>query len=260
MNFFFHTNSDKYKSKITIPKFQNCGAVDKNLDLFSANIINNEWIVNKIECNETSHFWTVTCQNNDNEIYFIASELEASLIQQENKLIALNNFTTTSPDYRANLEIKNTLGGFSSYQSEYPHGMTTRLASLYTECGNLTFDQSNSVGIFIKNIYFEPIHDSFPIFLYDDLEERIINTFDISLNNTNFIDLTQYKERLANCFLFAPKFMGVPIYVVEHSDGGLSFEHTHPPTESIAGADRFNLIKGAKERANEKISQTSFSQ
>ena len=259
MNFFFHTNSDKYKSTITIPKFQNCGMVcKKNVSLFSANIIKNEWIVSKVECTEESHFWTVICRNNENEIYFIASEQEASLIQKKNKLIDLNNFTTTSPDYRANLEIKNAVGGFSSYQSDYPYGMTTRLGSLYTECGNLTFDQSNSVGIFIKNIYFEPIQDSFPIFLYDDLEQEVIITFDISLNRTNFIDLTQYKERLANCFLFAPKFIGAPIYVVEHSDEGLSFEHTHPPTESIAGEDRFNLIKGIKERANEKISKASF--
>lgn len=232
--------------------------VDKNLSLFSANIINNEWVVSKVECNETSHFWTITCRNNENEIYFISSERNASLIQKENKLIDLNNFTNTSPEYRANLEIKNSLGGFSSYQSDYPYVMTTRLASLYTECGNLTFDQSNSVGIFIKNIYFKPIQDSFPIFLYDDLEQEVIITFDISLNSTNFIDLTKYKERLTNCFLFAPKFIGVPIYVVEHPDGGLSFEHTHPPTESIAGEDRFNLIKNIKERANEKISQASF--
>ena len=254
MNFFFHTNSDKFKSTITIPKFQNFGMVNKKRSLFSANIINNEWIVSKVECTETSHFWTVICRNNENEIYFIASELEASLIQRENKLIDVNNFTNTSPDYRANLEIKNSVGGFSSYQSEYPYGMTTKLGSLYTECGNLTFDQSNSVGIFIKNIHFEPIQDSFPIFLYDDLDQEVIKTFEISLNRTNFIDLTQYKERLADCFLFAPKFIGAPIYVVEHSDGGLSFEHTHPPTESIAGGEKFNLIKGLKERANEKIS------
>lgn len=83
-------------------------------------------------------------------------------------------------------------------------------------------------------------------------------TFDIFLNRTNFIDLTHHKERLSNCFLFAPKFIGAPIYVVEHSDGGLSFEHTHPPTESIAGVERFNLIKDLKGRANEKISQASF--
>jgi hypothetical protein len=226
--------------------------------LFSANIIKNKWIVSKVECTETSHFWTVISKNNENEIYFIASEQEALLIQKENKLLDVNNFTTTIPMYRANLEIKNALGGFSSYQSEYPYGMTTRLGSLYSECGNLIFDQSRSVGVFIKNINFEPIQDSFPIFLYDDLKQEVIMNFDISLNRTNFIDLTKYKELLANCFLFAPKFIGIPIYVVEHFDGGLSFEHTHPPTESIAGPKRFSLIKGIRERANEKIFKTSF--
>ena len=49
-------------------------------------------------------------------------------------------------------------------------------------------------------------------------------------------------------------FLGIPIYVVEYNDGGLSFEHTHPPHEAISGIDRFKLVNRLKGIANEKIS------
>lgn len=52
---------------------------------------------------------------------------ENSLNSNYNKireeLIPIDNYTKTFPDFRCNLKIKNKIGGFSSYQSEYPFEM-----------------------------------------------------------------------------------------------------------------------------------------
>ena len=158
------------------------------------------------------------------------------------------------PDFRANLMIENQAGGFSSYQSEYPFRMTTRLASLYSDCSTLTFERSTSVGVFIRNIYFEPIHKEIPLFLYDDLKKEVVEKFSVFTNKTTYIDLTKFRKQLSSCFLFAKNFMGVPIYVVEYSDGGISFEHTHPPHSSIGSDDRFQIVNNLKGKAIEKVS------
>ena len=46
------------------------------------------------------------------------------------KLKNFNNFTDTSPAFRANLKIYLDKGGFSSYQSEYPYNMITKRGSV----------------------------------------------------------------------------------------------------------------------------------
>lgn len=255
MNFFFHTKAKDFQSLLTIPKFQNSGVFADNLNLFNANIVDNKWSVEETSCVEDPFFWTIDCKDGDDrKIYFLATEKEASLIEKRNKLCDLNHFTETIPDYRANLMIKNSVGGFSSYQSEYPFIMTTKLGTLYSDCGMLTSEKCKSVGIFVKNIYMEPIYRDIPFYLYDDLSGKVISTFKLSLNETNFIDLTDFKDILSHCFLFAKNYLGVPIYVIEYEDGNLSFEHTHPPHASIGGSERFSLVNRLKGVANEKIS------
>lgn len=81
----------------------------------------------------------------------------------------------------------------------------------------------------------------------------MLDVFAVCLNETRYIDLTQYKTDLTGCFLYAKKFIGIPIYVVEYTDGNISMEHTHPPHESIGGPHRFDLVKDLKNEAELKI-------
>ena len=61
--------------------------------------------------------------------------VDASIIRSNglDKLTKFNNFTSTSPAFRCNLEISSDKGGFSSYQSEYPFNMINKnLLLLFT--------------------------------------------------------------------------------------------------------------------------------
>tara|TARA_B100000315_G_C14578033_1_gene588954 strand:- start:2186 stop:2953 length:768 start_codon:yes stop_codon:yes gene_type:complete len=255
MNFFFHTQNEFFDSLLTVPKFQNSGKRAGRQNLYCANVVSKRWNVSKVVCEEDANFWKITGnQKNRDSIYFIAAGQEVSQIQEQNKLIDLNKFTNTLPDYRANLMIKNKVGGFSSYQSEYPFRMTTKLGTLYSDCGSLTGANGTLVGVFVKNIHIYPVEDDVPLYLYDDREGEVVSTLKVGLNRTTFIDLSDFKNRLAHCFLFAKNFLGVPIYVIEYENGSLSFEHTHPPHEAIGGTKRFELVNMLRKKASEKVS------
>ena len=75
-------------------------------------------------------------------------------IKDKNQLCDIEDFTDTTPDFRANLLIKNKAGGFSSYQSDYPYRMVKARGSLYSDCGLLTNPNGSKIGVFIRNIYF----------------------------------------------------------------------------------------------------------
>ena len=96
------------------------------------------------------------------------------------------------------------------------------------------------------------------LFLFDVRNNIILEKFKVSLNKTNFLDLTKYKEKLSNCFLVAKDYLGIPIYLVEYDDGSLSFEHTHPPHESILGSERYHLVNQLKEKAFDEITKVGF--
>ena len=260
MNFFFHVESKSLSSKLTIPKFQNFGIQNNENSLFSARINENKWIVEPYSDRQDDRFWFVDIDNsNPDKIFFIATEEQAREVEFKNELCDLNDFTKTSPEFRANLLIFNSVGGFSSYQSEYPFGMTQRLGTIYSDCGSVTVEQCKKVGVFFRNIYSKPIHSNGSLFLYDDSEKNIIEEFNLKLNKTSYINLTKYKNRLKHCFLITKNILGIPIYSVEYADGGLSFEHTHPPHEAIGGPERFNLVGKIKGKASEKVFKTGIS-
>ena len=260
MNFFFHTSNDFISSILTIPKFQNSGKKKNDLKLFQANIINNQWDIVLAECTEDDYFWVIKSNDqNQNTIFFLATEQQVDNFRPQKNLCNFNSFTDTSPAYRANLEIKNTSESYSSYQSEYPYFMTQRLGDLYSDCGVLTTHNALRVGVFLRNIYLEPLELETEVFLFDNKTNTILKKFKIELNKTCYIDLTDYKSALSNCYIYIENYLGIPIYLIDYGEKGLSFEHTHPPHESVQGSNKFNLVKKIKARAREKISQATIS-
>ena len=130
MNFFFLTSKKDYIAKLAIPKFQNSGKLNNNLRLYEANIVENRWVITEPEnCYQTNKFWHLECNNENDSVFFLGNDTAPQKIVEKNLLCDLNKFTNTSPDFRANLMLKNKLGGFSSYQSEYPFRMTEKLGS-----------------------------------------------------------------------------------------------------------------------------------
>lgn len=255
MNFFFHTSNTFLSSRLTIPKFQNSGKYHSNIFLFQADVIDGCWSVSHADCDEDENFWMVECNiRNKNSVYFLATNDEVKGCAPHNLLINFNSFTDTEPDYRANLEISNSKGASSSYQSEFPFAMTTKLGSLYSDCGMLTSSKADKVGVFLRNIHIKPIRKSAQLYLFDNNKNVLLETFEIFLNETCYVDLTKFKNYLTTCFIFVKDYIGIPIYVTQYTGGALSFEHTHPPHELIQGKNRFLQVNKFKARAHEKIS------
>jgi len=254
MNYFFLIKSDNLGSKLQLPRYTNYGEFHKdNYGLFSASIYKNRWLIQETKSDDDYWFEINSQKIKDDKIFFIASKSEAELIHSGNKLIDLNTFTDSTPDFRGNLEINNSLGGLSSYQAEYPFRMTKKLGTLYSETGLLTHPKNNRLGVFIKNIYYLPIREKRVLYLFNSKSKVIVEKFDIYLNETNFIDLTPWKENLHHCFIFAKDFLGIPLYVIEYSDGSLSIEHTHPPHSTIHGDDKWKYVNKIKNKAYDEI-------
>ena len=62
------------------------------------------------------------------------NEIENYKINGLDKLTKFNNFTSTNPAFRCNLEINSDKGGFSSYQSEYPFNMINKKRFNFKSC------------------------------------------------------------------------------------------------------------------------------
>ena len=255
MNFFFFAKIFNLSNTLTVPKFQNSGRIINNKELFQADIIDGRWTISMPKIINTHElFWSVSMNDcNRNSIYFIATDKGVSEILRKQQLLNVDDFTETVPDFRANLMIENENNGFSSYQSEYPFAMTTKLGTLYADCGVLTSEFCKRVGVVVRNIHHKPITEARELILYNNKSNKILKTYPIYLNESTFIDLTEFKTELINCLIFARNFLGIPIFFVEYIDGSLSFEHTHPPHESIAGSDRYELVNKVKNEAYQKI-------
>ena len=196
MNFFFSTSTKNISSKLTIPKFQNSGNKNDRLRLYKAEIFNNRWnVTSPNDCRETDNFYHLENLNNKS-IFFFGTDEGIQEIKNKNQLCNIEDFTDTTPAFRANLLIKNKAGGFSSYQSEYPHRMVVTQGSLYSDCGLLTNPNGSKIGVFIRNIYFLPTNETREIFLYSNEQDRVLQKFQVKLNQTTFIDLTSFKKDL----------------------------------------------------------------
>lgn len=251
MNFFFSIHNNIFKSEINIPKFRNKEKKFPKYFLYSAEIKNNNWKIKKMKCINDNYFFILKNRNLSNDkIFFLAKENEV-LNYNKKQLEDFNNYTNTDPEFRCNLKIYNSKGGFSSYQSEYPFHMTKTNGSLISPIYNLLNKNSNLNSIFIKNIYYKPVNEPFDIFLINISKKKVLLKKTIFTNKTNEINIPN-KLINKNVYLFSQKFIGIPVYV--NSDGlHISMEHTHPPHLYLWGKNRYLLVKELKNKINEII-------
>lgn len=243
MNFFFFARGPGIESKLQIPKFQNSGATDSNYSLFAARVQNSVWHIAQIDASEDRDFYYLEATDeNSNDIFFLATieQVGGRNITIE-KLCNYNDFTETSPDYRANLSIYNEKGGFSSYQSEYPFRMTLKKGSMISPVSNLSNPNASRNFVFIRNIYLEPEITKYHAHLVSKNGGKVLRSYDIYSNQTNCIEIP---NELINGdhYLIANGYLAIPIYAAQDKIGNLSFEHTHPPHENIMGKDRFERV------------------
>jgi|TARA_B110000003_G_scaffold274432_1_gene314388 hypothetical protein len=254
MNFFYGINNDLFKSEVQIPLFQNSNFEKSNLKLFKSYSKNNKWILQEISNKKIikDHFYIL--KNEDilsNEIFFLADEAILNEFDDK-KLKNFNNFTDTSPAFRANFKIYLNQGGFSSYQSEYPHSMITKKGTILSSISSIANSDADKNYVLIKNIFEEPIEENFKAYLVNYKTKSIEEQFEIKTNYTNCIEISN-KLIKPEIFLTTDKYLGIPMYV-SVKNNFLSFEHTHPPHEYILSENKFIKVTNLKKEINEIIS------
>ena len=245
MNYFFGIKYKSYTSNLTIPKFSNQKPLNKNIKLYCAVIRNKKWFFFETRCKQDLNFFYLNSKFIDNEkIFFLASAKELQKQINCDRLIKLNNFTDTNPEYRCNFEIRKKNYGFSSYQSEYGYKMTTIQGSLVSSLYLLTQNNLNNFLIF-KNIFHFPVVERFTGYIVDAEKKKILDEVNLFTNKTNIIKLNKnwIKKSLYFC---TKKYSGIPIYLIDDR-GHLSFEHTHPPQTYIS-KDKNKVVKFYKEK------------
>ena len=254
MNFFYGINNDLFKSEVQIPLFQNSNFKKLNLKLFKTYPKNNKWILQDISNKKIIKEYFYILKNEDilsNEIFFLADEKILNEFDDK-KLKNFNNFTDTSPAFRANFKIYLSQGGFSSYQSEYPYSMITKKGTILSSISSLANPNADKNYILIKNIFEEPIEENFKAYLVNYKTKSIEEQFEIKTNYTNCIEISD-KLIKPEIFLITDKYLGIPMYV-SVKKSFLSFEHTHPPHEYILSENKFIKITNLKKEINEIIS------
>jgi hypothetical protein len=255
MNFFFGINSSILNSKLTIPRFQNKNPTKKDYKVFQLGINNKRWKINNLDDVVLSDdFYQIDSSVIDNEsIFCLATKDEVLQFEENNspKLMNFNNYTDTSPDFRANLQVSIKGGGFSSYQSDYPFSMVTKRGSILSPLSSLCNKSADKNILFLKNIYELPIHDEFGVFFVNLKTKRVLKR---EVAVTNFMnEIIVEKDFIKpEVFMFTDKYIGVPVFC-SIKGKHISLEHTHPPHEYIMGVDRFRIVSELKREFNEII-------
>ena len=255
MNYFFGLKNKDLKSKITIPRFQNRGEINKEYKLYSAEAVDDRWKVLNSNCDSDGNFYYIEDDLlNNKKIFFLAKSNEIKKLEEINYkyLIDLNTFTNTWPDFRSNLRIYNEQGGFSSYQSEYPHSMIKKKGSVLSPISSLANRDAEQNKVFFINIYEKPIEEEFDVFFVDYFLKKIVFKKKIKTNFMNEIDIEKSFIN-PNIFLFTKPYIAIPIFV-SIKNGHISFEHTHPPHEYILSKDKHKKASDLKREINEIVS------
>jgi len=253
MNFFYGINNNLFKSEVQIPLFRNRNFKKSNLKLFKSYPKNNRWILQEISSKKIKDYFYIL-KNEDicsNEIFFLADETIFKKFDDK-KLKNFNNFTDTSPDFRANFKIYVKKGGFSSYQSEYPYSLITKKGTILSSISSIANSDADKNYVLIKNIFEEPIEENFTAYLVNYKTKSIEEQFEIKTNYTNCIEINN-KLIKPEIFLITDKYLGIPMYV-SVKNKFLSFEHTHPPHEYILSENKFIKVTNLKKEINEIIS------
>lgn len=255
MNFFFSIHYNDLKSRLAIPRFQNKALPDYNYLLYSAVIKNNKWIINNEDNkNNSKNFFLLDNDNLSNEkIFFLATkeQIEKTETLSLSKLLRLNKYTSTTPDYRANLRVYLDYQGFSSYQSEYPSEMINKKGGILSSVSSLANIKAEKNLLILKNIYEEPIQDQFSIFFVDIKNKIKLSQQIIYTNRTNVIEINKDLIR-PETYIITEKYLAVPIYL-SIDKGHLSMEHTHPLHEYIADESKYSKVSEFKKVVNEII-------
>ena len=192
-NYFFGIKNSFLNSKLTIPRFQNSNPTKKEYILFQLEIINQSWkISNLSNIDLNSDFYKIGSSLIGNgNIFCLATKAEILELEKNNysKLVNFNNFTDTSPDYRANLQVSIKGGGFSSYQSDYPFFMVTKKGSILSPLSSLCNNNAEENIIFLKNIYELPIQDEFSAFFVNLKTKRVLKKEVVRTNFLNEISI-----------------------------------------------------------------------
>ena len=252
MNFFYGINNKIFKSEIQIPLFQNRNSKKLNLKLFKCNPKNKKWILQEVVNKKKDDYFFIL-KNEDiqnNEIFFLADNTIFDKFD-EKKLKNFNNFTNTSPAFRANFKIYVGSGGFSSYQSEYPYSMITKKGTILSSVNSIANPDADKNYILLRNLYEEPIEEDHKAYLVNYKTKKIEEKYEIKTNYTNCIELNN-KLIKPEIFLVTDKYLGIPMYASIKKDF-LSFEHTHPPHEYILGENKFEMVNNLKKEINEII-------
>ena len=255
MNYFFGIKNSFLNSKLTIPRFQNSGPIKKNYMLFQLEIINQSWkISNLSNIDLNSDFYKIGSSLIGNgNIFCLATKAEILELEKNNysKLVNFNNFTDTSPDYRANLQVSIEGGGFSSYQSEYPFSMVTKKGSILSALSSLCNKNADQNIIFFKNIYELPIQEEFCVFFVNIKTMKVLKKEVVSTNFLNEI-IVEKEFIKPEVFLFTDKYIGIPIFC-SIKNKHISLEHTHPPHTYIMSEDKFRIVSELKKEFSEII-------
>jgi hypothetical protein len=185
MNFFFGVNNKTFKSELQIPLFKNRSKKIENLKLFKC-FLNKKWVFKEIRNKKFNKFFYLL-KNEDirnNEIYFLAKDEDLEDFDCK-KLKNFNNYTETSPSYRANFKIYLKDGGFSSYQSEYPFSMIEKKGTILTPINTLSNKNADKNYILIKNIFVDPIEERFKGYLINIKNKKILEEYEMKTNFTN---------------------------------------------------------------------------
>ena len=252
MNFFFGASYGDFKSELQIPVFQNRNPKAKNINLYELYIDNEKWKIidkNKDSLNNDFYLLYDNDLNNDN-IFFLASTEDLKSFDHC-KLLDLNNFTNTSPDFRANLKIKYKNQGFSSYQSEYPYELIIKEGTTLSQISSLTDTEADKNFIIFKNIFHLPIKKKFKGYFVNYEKKKIIYECELVTNKTNFIEIPTSIIK-PEVFFVTKDFLGIPIYLTL-KNGHLSLEHSHPPHEYILGQNKFKKVYELKKELNEIV-------
>ena len=255
MNYFFGIKNSFLNSKLTIPRFQYSNPTKKEYMLFQLEIINQSWkISNLSNIDLNSDFYKIGSSLIGNgNIFCLATKAEILELEKNNysKLVNFNNFTDTSPDYRANLQVSIEGGGFSSYQSDYPFSMVTKKGSILSSLSSLCNKNADQNIIFFKNIYELPIQEEFSVFFVNIKTMKVLKKEVISTNFLNEI-IVEKEFIKPEVFLFTDKYVGIPIFC-SIKNKHISLEHSSPPHDEIMAPDKFKVINQLKNEFYEII-------
>lgn len=253
MNYYFFLYREGYANRLNIPRFRNDSTHKPDMELYAASVRDGAWHFYRPESIVDQNFWYVDANaENRNDLFFICLPDEFELQKKSERLIYLNDYTKTAPDYRCNILIKNDVGGFTSYQSEYPFSMVGRRGGLISSIDTLKNDSGKMNALFIRNVFHEPIQDNYPATILETANNTVLDEIELRTNTSNFIDLAPFRGH-NGLYVMAKGFLGVPVYFSEGPSGALSMEHTHPPHESVRGPSMPALVKRYRDEIAKKI-------